>query len=153
MSALDALPDVAFVFVGPIQEEADISAIAARPNAYFLGTRDHAELPAFVAAFDVCLIPYADNAYTRSVVPTKLYEYLAMGRPIVSSALPELRAMEGLGHLVSLVDDPLGFARAIRAALREPGDASERRAYALGYGWERLVELMVSEMDGAARAR
>lgn len=152
VSALDHMPDVAFVFVGPIQPDTDLSEVAARRNAYFLGPRDHAELPAFVAAFDVCLIPYAHNAYTRSVVPTKLFEYLAMGRPIVSTALPELLATQGLSRLVNLVNGPAEFARAIRTALGDPGDDGRRRAYAMRFGWDSSLENMISEMDEARRA-
>lgn len=153
VQALKAMPEVPFVFVGPPQPDTSIDLLVAQPNAHFLGSKGHADLPAYLAAFDVCVIPYAVSEYTRSVVPTKLFEYLAMGRPVVSSALPELVAMPGLTDVVELAGTPEEFVEAIGRALRMPGDPARRRAFALGAGWDVLLDRMLAEVDSAIRAR
>jgi len=152
-SVMDRAPDVSFVFVGPPQPDTDISSLASRPNATFLGQRPHAELPAFLAAFDVCLIPYALTPYTESVVPTKLFEYLAMGRPVVSTALPELRSMAQLTEVVTLATSSSEFAEAIRRLAVTPGPAAPRRAFAETYSWERLLDGMLTDADSLRRDR
>ncbi|MFH1508145.1 MAG: ElyC/SanA/YdcF family protein [Candidatus Omnitrophota bacterium] len=80
--------DYSFVFVGPT--ETDTSLISDLPNIYLLGNKSHNEIPSLIDAFDVCMIPYAINEYTKSIYPAKLNEYHAMGKPIVSTALPEI---------------------------------------------------------------
>ena len=81
-------PNYSFVFVGPIQT--NVSALTGLKNIYFLGKQKHERLPSFIKNFDVCLIPYKITDYTNNVYPTKLNEYLAMGKPVVSTSLPEL---------------------------------------------------------------
>ena len=56
-----------------------------RPNLHWLGGRDYALLPAYVKGFDVCLMPFAINEATEYINPTKALEYMATGRPIVST--------------------------------------------------------------------
>lgn len=80
--------DYSFVFAGPIQ--VDVSSLSSCNNIYFLGKQDHEKLPSFIKEFDTCIIPYKITNYTNSVYPTKLNEYLAMGKPVVSTGLPEV---------------------------------------------------------------
>ena len=83
-----AHPDKSLVFVGPIQTEvADLTQIS---NVHFLGQRKYEELPTYIKHFDIGLIPYALNEYTESVYPTKLNEYLIMGKPVISTELREV---------------------------------------------------------------
>jgi len=81
-------PGYSFVFVGPIQ--ANISSLEALKNIYFLGQQEHDKLPSFIKNFNACVIPYLITDYTKNVYPTKLNEYLAMGKPVVSTCLPEI---------------------------------------------------------------
>lgn len=81
-------PDYSFVFVGPVQT--NIASLSGLKNIYFLGKQEHEKLPFFIKYFDACLIPYKITDYTNNVYPTKLNEYLAMGKPVVSTPLPEL---------------------------------------------------------------
>lgn len=81
-------PDYSFVFVGPIQ--ANISSLSGLKNIYFLRQQEHDKLPSFIKNFDVCVIPYLITDYTKNVYPTKLNEYLAMGKPVISTSLPEI---------------------------------------------------------------
>jgi len=86
--AAKAYPEYAFVFVGPLQT--DVSALSCLPNVYFLGQKAHDAIPNFIKNFSVCIIPYQVTDYTNNVYPTKLNEYLAMGKPVVSTNLPEI---------------------------------------------------------------
>lgn len=81
-------PDYSFVFVGPIQT--NVSSLFNLKNIYFLGKQEHEKLPSFIKYFDACIVPYKITDYTNNVYPTKLNEYLAMGKPVVSTSLPEL---------------------------------------------------------------
>ena len=89
-------PDWTLLLVGPEREDTRtaLDRLAARANVRWLGAVSYDELPRYVAAFDVALIPYLGNAYTRSCFPLKTYEYLAAGKPVVASGLPELAGME-----------------------------------------------------------
>lgn len=81
-------PDYAFVMVGPVQT--DISKLKDVSNIHFLGAKDHACLPLYIYFFDICWIPYLVTDYTNNVYPTKLNEYLAMGKAVLSTRLPEI---------------------------------------------------------------
>jgi len=76
------------LFIGPVQ--VDISEMKGLGNVIFLKKKEHNELAGYINNFDVCLIPYLLNEYTETVYPTKINEYLAMGKPVVSTALPEV---------------------------------------------------------------
>ncbi|MDD5423074.1 MAG: glycosyltransferase, partial [Candidatus Omnitrophica bacterium] len=81
-------PGDAFVLVGPAQ--ADLSKIKDIKNIFILGQKPAAEVPLYIKYFDACLIPYLITDYTKNVYPTKLNEYLSMGKPVVSTPLPEV---------------------------------------------------------------
>lgn len=86
--AAQKYPDYSFVFIGPIQT--DTSLLSGLKNIYFLGKKEHNSIPQLIKNFDLCIIPYLITDYTKNVYPTKLNEYLAMGKPVVSTELPEI---------------------------------------------------------------
>src|SRR6185436_18708700 len=113
-AVVSARRDWTIVLIGPVGADAvrDVRRLAHEPNVRWLGQKAYDELPRHVAAFDVAVIPYASNAYTRSCFPLKLFEYLAAGKPVVASGLPELRGMEpdvvvvaGAGAFADAVED------------------------------------------------
>jgi len=84
-------PDWHWVIVGPVlTRQVDVSRLMKKPNVHFLGARPRDSLPAYLKGFDVCTVPYICNTYTQSIFPLKLFEYLAAGRPVVATPLPEL---------------------------------------------------------------
>ncbi|HUW63973.1 MAG TPA: glycosyltransferase [Spirochaetia bacterium] len=106
----DACPQFRVVLVGPV--DCDVTALAARPNVLVLGHRPYRDLPAYLKAFAVAVIPFEISDLTRAVNPVKLYEYLAAGVPVVSTGLPEVRSFQPLvavsestGDFVSMVRD------------------------------------------------
>lgn len=86
--AAQKFPQYSFVFVGPIQT--DISLLTSLKNVYFLGIKDHRHVPDYINSFDACLIPYLITDYTNNVYPAKLNEYHALGKPVISTELPEV---------------------------------------------------------------
>lgn len=137
-----SIPSGSVVLVGPIQ--ADPGALREEPNVHFLGGRSLRELARVVQTFDVGLVPYVRTPYTETVYPTKLLEYLAMGRPAVATDLPEVRAL-GLPELaLRIAEDADAFVEAVHAALADGGTAAaaERRRLAKERDWENVVRAM-----------
>jgi len=87
-AAAERYPQYSFVFVGPVQTS--ITLLSNLKNIHFLGKIEHSKIPYIINEFDVCIIPYVDAEYTRNVYPTKLNEYHALGKPVVSTYLPEI---------------------------------------------------------------
>ena len=85
----DAHADWQIVMVGPVAKIAPES-LPRRPNLHWMGQRRYDELPSFLAGWDVCLMPFALNASTRFISPTKTLEYLAAGKPVVSTAIRDV---------------------------------------------------------------
>lgn len=88
-SAAKARPDWNFVFIGRENPGVNLSALRALPNAHFLGLKPHDQLPNYIAQFDACLNLFAQNDLSKDVSPLKFYEYLATGKPIVSTPQPD----------------------------------------------------------------
>jgi glycosyltransferase involved in cell wall biosynthesis len=119
-------PDWSFVFVGPVMGDVDLARYPALcGRARFLGARPYEALPAYVQAMDVCVLAYRRNAFTASANPTKVFEYLSAGKPVVATALDDLA---GLAPHVSLVRDTDEFVAAIDAALDGRNDPAARRS-------------------------
>jgi len=150
-----AHPEASIVLAGPIQ--IDPARLRAHPNIYLVGPRAHGDLPPLVAAFDVGLIPYEQNPYTETVNPTKLYEYLAMGTPVVSSDLPEVVAQQLPPFALRVARDREHFLELLRQTLAsaDPADRSRRRRFALEHDWKTVVEriaTLIVERREEARA-
>jgi glycosyltransferase involved in cell wall biosynthesis len=138
------------VLAGPAERGSmdRLSELTRRPNVVWIGGVPYAQVPAVVAAFDVGLIPYVENEYTRSVFPLKVFEYLAAGKPVVATGLPELVGLEP----DVVVARRSGVEAAVEAALalRTETDVARRRAFAAENTWdtrtERLLSLIAAEL-------
>jgi uncharacterized SAM-binding protein YcdF (DUF218 family)/glycosyltransferase involved in cell wall biosynthesis len=113
-----SLPHVSFVLVGP--EIANASPLHHHKNIHFMGKRLHDEVPSYIQGFDIALIPYIKNDFTDAIYPFKLNEYLAMGKPVVSTNLREVKLyIERHGDVLEIAQDPDDFVNKIRMALAE----------------------------------
>ncbi len=146
-----ARPGWTFLCVGPEPEPAATAALHELPNVRLLGARAYDLLPQYVAAFDVGLIPYLWNDYTRSCFPLKLYEYLAAGKPVVAAGLPELAGMEPDVALVSGEAEALASIEAGLAA-RSPGDVARRQHVASAHTWESRAATLLGLVDAELAA-
>jgi glycosyltransferase involved in cell wall biosynthesis len=141
-----ALPHWTIQMVGPVTK-IDSADLPQRPNIEYLGKREYAELPKFMAGFDVALMPFALNAATRSISPTKTLEYLAAGLPVVSTRVPDVVA--DYGDLVSLADSPCEFAAACVVALNEDPQelARQSREVLRRQEWDTIAASMMNLLD------
>jgi len=110
------LPSVSFVFIGDIhRQRVDISKLEKRDNMFFLGGKDYKRLGAYAQLFDVCILPYKSDVY-KFTFPTKIYDYLATGKPIVSTQLNEMYSFK---DYIFIADSKEQFADLIRCSLQE----------------------------------
>ncbi|HEV1284001.1 MAG TPA: glycosyltransferase [Bryobacteraceae bacterium] len=141
-----ARPQYSFALAGQIFNR-DVSALESLPNVHLLGSRPYEQMPNLLAAFDVCIIPFKLNKVTHATDPVKLYEYLSQGKPVVATAMDELRAWE---HLLYLSPDAADFLVKLDAAVAEadPALKEQRIDFARQNNWIARVD----QIDTAIRA-
>jgi len=110
-------PEWQLVFLGPVVK-IEPGRLPRRPNIHYLGQKSYADLPAYIAGWHVALMPFALNEATRFISPTKTLEYMAAGRPVVSTAIRDVVRPYGEQGLVRIADHE-SFADAIEDALSE----------------------------------
>ncbi len=135
--AAERRPDWQFVMVGPVAKirQADLPACK---NIHYLGAKAYPELPNYIAGWDVAMLPFARNDATRFISPTKTPEYLAAGKPVVSTSIPDVVRPYGDKRLARIADTPDDFVDAIRAALAEPTTdwLPQADAFLAGTSWD-----------------
>lgn len=144
------------VLVGPVAK-IDSASLPRRDNLHYLGQKPYDTLPSYLAAWDVALMPFARNAATRFISPTKTLEYLAAGKAVVSTAIPDVVQPYGALGLVRIADSVEAFVTAVEAALTEPAEVRLAAIDAMlaGTSWDRtwtgmaeLVNEIVVERAG-----
>jgi len=146
-----ARPSWSFVFVGPIQDHPEprhgVAELSRHPNVHFLGLKTPQQLAAYPQHFDVCVMPYRVDDYTKYIYPLKLHEYLAGGQPVVSS---RIRSIEDFEDVLALVGHADGWSEAISEALAPASNSHERRkarqAVAREHDWHLLVRRIATTM-------
>ena len=148
-------PDYSFVFVGPVQT--DISTLSDLKNVYFLGAKLHQEIPLYIDYFAVGIIPYLLTDYTQNVYPTKLNEYLALGKPVVSTDLLEINAFnQKWSGIVAVGKKPRLFGACLEEAINSSGDKQiikRRIEIARQNTWQKKIEEMSQLVEGAIERR
>jgi len=146
----EAHPDWSIVLVGPIQTSThDISGLK---NVFLLDKKNFSELPYYINEFDVCTIPYLKTEYTATVYPTKLNEYHALGKPVVSTDLPEvLNFNRENGDIVFIGKDKKDFLERISQVIREKDSVliSKRISSAKKNSWLARIESMSGLIEEA----
>jgi len=146
--AATARPDWSFVLIGPVVK-IDPTTLPQRPNIHYLGMRDYDHLPVYLAGFDVAILPLARNAATRFISPTKTLEYLAGGRPVVSTPIEDVAEL--YGDVVAIADGVEEFVVTIEGLLEEPPEAREARRQKAAetlsrFEWDAIVDRMWNEI-------
>lgn len=151
-----ARPEWQLVMIGPVVK-IDPAELPRRDNLHYLGSRPYAELPSYLAGWDVAILPFARNDATRFISPTKTPEYLAAGRPVVSTSIRDVVRPYGEQSLVRIADDVDGFVRAIERAKDEDASSREwltRVDELLGQmSWDLTFARMQRVLEEAAAAR
>lgn len=117
---LDAIaqlrPDFQFVMIGPVVK-IDPATLPRHANIHYLGGKTYRELPAYLAGWDAAILPFAHNESTRFISPTKTPEYLAAGKPVVSTSITDVVRPYGIQKMVRIADQPEEFVNALEQAL------------------------------------
>jgi len=150
---------ISVLLIGPRYEQtaafrARIDALVDRPNVQWVGRQPLSRLPRYLAAIDVGLTPYVDNAFNRASFPLKTLEYLAAGRPVVSTDLPSAHWLAT--DLVDLARDAEQFVVLVEKRLAEERSAESvtaRRTFAALHSWQnRAVEFLRRLPDAELRS-
>jgi len=131
-------PDWQIVLIGPVAK-IDPATLPRPSNIHYLGGKQYSELPSYLAGWDVALLTFALNASTRFISPTKTPEYLAAGRPVVSTPIRDVVRPYGERGFVRIAETPEAFVDAIVAALGDRIDerGAEIDRYLATMSWDR----------------
>jgi glycosyltransferase involved in cell wall biosynthesis len=134
--------------VGPFAK-VDPAELPRRHNIHWLGQRSYAELPALVKGFDVCLMPFALNEATQFINPTKTLEYMAAGKHVVSTAVPDV--VRHFSSIVAVAANAEEFCSAARQACETPRVDLIARGIerAKEHAWDTIVNAMVQQVHEA----
>jgi glycosyltransferase involved in cell wall biosynthesis len=151
-----ARPNWQIVMVGPVAK-IDAEALPRHPNIHWLGQQGYEDLPSLISGWDVCMLPFALNEATRYISPTKTLEYMACGRPSVSTPIRDV--VEPYGHLVDIVDSVDDFVTACDRILARSGQEQLEHARALAEivartSWDKTSHAMgelIARADHAAQ--
>lgn len=142
---VSAHPDWSVILIGPrYRNTKELDTLSDADNIYFLGKKSEPLLPYYIKGLDVCLIPYVINDFTKNISPLKLYEYLSMGRPVVSTALPELNNYTDVAKIAYTKEE---FSQCIEQCLNDndSGRIHARCAIAKENSWGNRIA-QVSEI-------
>jgi glycosyltransferase involved in cell wall biosynthesis len=137
----EAHPDWNIVMIGPVVK-IDPAELPQAPNIHYLGMRNYEQLPAYLAHFDVGLVPFAMNEATRYLSPTKTLEYMAAHKPIVSTPIYDV--IELYGDVVRIGHTPEEFVEHVEATLVESAAVrlSRERELLAQHTWNTIADRM-----------
>lgn len=148
------LTDFTFIFVGPLQINA--AKLKLHPNIIFIGQKEHKDLPSYIRYFDVCIIPYKRDEYTNNVSPAKLNEYLALGKPVVSTRLEQVENFnqENAG-ILHIADNYKEFADFILKAVQEDNQMLKEKRIRVAHNnsWEKKIEEMSLAIEAVLKKK
>ena len=137
------MPDFSVVLIG--NSSVSLSALESRKNVYLLSQKPYEDIPHYGKCFDICFMPWQQNNWIEACNPVKLKEYLALGKPIVSTYFNELNGYEGF---VEVANNANSFALAARKALKEdnPELAAARRNRVVGDTWDSKAKMIFGSL-------
>jgi glycosyltransferase involved in cell wall biosynthesis len=143
---IDLLPHISFVFVG--EASSDVSSLQSRKNVWLLGKKPYEQVPHYGKFFDVAIMHWRQNRWIEACNPIKLKEYLALGKPVVSTPFPEL---DKYLDVVYMANTPKDFAHCIVKASSEdnPKRIAARRKKVRKDTWDWKAHIVMEELLGA----
>jgi GT2 family glycosyltransferase len=142
-----AFPDCSIVLIGADTVGAQ-RKLSAFTNVKFLGEIPYKQLPAYAHAFDVCLLPFKVIPLTLATNPVKAYEYLSMGKPVVSTDLPEVREM---GSVCTVATEASDFVAQIKKSLDNPGTPETRQDFAQEQTWAHRAQALIAASEDTSQ--
>jgi glycosyltransferase involved in cell wall biosynthesis len=140
---VDLLPQMSFVFVG--DASSSIAGLKKRKNVWLLGQKPYEQIPHYGKCFDVAIMPWRQNRWIKACNPIKLKEYLALGKPVVSTPFPELKKYH---DVVYQAKTPEEFAGVIEKALAEDNEEliAARRKGIETDTWDSKAQIVLKEL-------
>lgn len=154
-AAATARPDWQFVLIGPIVK-IDEATLPKNLNIHYLGGKNYQELPHYLAGWDVAIIPFAQNESTRFISPTKTPEYLAAGKPVISTPIRDVVSPYGDNALVHIAANAEEFVQAGDALLASQDHSSwltRVDAFLAGNSWDRTWSEMAQHIEARIVSR
>ncbi|MBI4733415.1 MAG: glycosyltransferase, partial [Rubrobacteridae bacterium] len=150
-----SIPEANFVFAGPVFTPHLFEPLKKLPNVVFTGRVHQSKIPAFINFFDVCIMPHVKDSLTAAMNPLKIYEYLALGKPVVCTDVGEIDQFDGLVETAcdfevfrEKVLRFLNYAENHADSKSEPSLMKDARIeFAAGQSWSERVQCMVKEID------
>lgn len=147
-------PEWDVVMVGPIWDEVkkEMADLLKQENVYHVGATSYFNLPKYISQFSVAVIPHKVDRFTQSMNPLKMYEYLAAGKPVVSTAVS---GAEQFQDYISLAVSPSDFELAIEEALRtDSANLQKKRIQAASaHSWRSRVEVMLKKLEMVEKSK
>jgi UDP-galactopyranose mutase len=144
-----AKPEWQFVLLGPVVK-IDPATLPAYNNVHYLGGKSYDELPSYIAGWDIAMIPFAMNESTRFISPTKTPEYLAAGKPVISTPIRDVVSPYGNNKLVHIVSNAEQFIAAAEEELAKKRKAAWRKKvdeFLAGNSLDRTWSQMVRNIE------
>lgn len=148
------LPDVNFIMIGPVVK-IDPDTLPRHNNIFYLGQKNYSELPFYLGGWDVAILPFAKNESTRFISPTKTPEYLAAGKPVVSTTIRDVVIPYGEKGLVEIADDAESFALSIKKLLGRKDRSGwelmvrdQLKGNSWDITWSKMKDVIFSTLEG-----
>jgi len=143
-----ANPGWSIVMIGPLfRKSLSLLKLNKNKNVSFLGEKTPSLIPQYLKYLDVCLIPYMRNEFTHNVSAIKLYEYLAMGKPVVSTFFSD--ELAGLETIIGIAEDKKQFLESIRYFLNCKDDREKLAArinFAADNSWQKRLDFLADKI-------
>jgi len=148
-------PDWHFIIIGPVVK-IDPQTLPRLDNIHFIGPKDYKELPTYISHWDVAMMPFDINESTRFISPTKTPEYLAAGKPVVSTPIHDVVRSYGDTGLVFIAESPDEFIQGIEMAMALKGNEKWMSAVnemLYQNSWDKTIDHMMFHIDIALENR
>lgn len=148
-------PDWQFVIIGPVVK-IDPASLPAHANIHYLGGKQYSELPNYLGGWDIAMMPFAMNESTKFISPTKTPEYLAGGKPVVSTPIKDVANPYGNNSLVYIADGPEEFVNGIQLQLDMINKESWLKAvdsFLATNSWDATAEKMMFHINSKLESK
>jgi UDP-galactopyranose mutase len=144
-----ARPEWHFVILGPVVK-IDPDILPDHANIHYLGGKKYDELPSYISGWDIAMIPFAMNESTRFISPTKTPEYLAAGKPVISTPIRDVVSPYGDNKLVHIISNAEEFIKAAEGELKKKRRSAWLKKvdeFLAGNSWDRTWSQMVRNIE------
>lgn len=138
------LKDINFYIIGPVK--IDLSKLKSLPNLFILGKKKYEDIPNYIYYSDVALIPFKINELTNSITPIKLFEYMSLGKEVVSTSFNEMKFLKSPAYLSN---SSIDFIENIKHAIKNKEKNKQRNIeFAKSCSWEYRFNCAKNIIDG-----